>query len=270
MRSWTGAGGTVSFGGSTPSANEMPMSDDTPVTPTTPRRTFLAQLATVTAAFAATACASGGASAAAALPGAAEPVGEFPKLAPVPALPALEFDDSWASRITGRYRAVFDSPAIEDGTAVFNAYSYMQGFKDMYKVQDADVNAVIVMRHMAIPMILDDEIWARYKLGEYTKTKEAAGDAWAQRNPFWKAAPGDTGGADYTLDALHRRGVVLLGCALATQGFAGILARRAGDSSAAMFDELRRHLVPGVQLQPSGIFAVMRAQEAGCHYMRST
>ncbi len=29
-------------------------------------------------------------------------------------------------------------------------------------------------------------------------------------------------------------------------------------------------LVPGVILMPSGIFAVARAQEAGCHYMRSS
>ena len=246
------------------------MSDAMPDTPSTPRRAFIGQLATVAAAFAATACATGGAATGAAAPGAAAPADELPKLPPAPPLPELEFDDAWASRLTARYRAVFDSPTIDDGTAVFNAYTYMQGFKDMYKVQDADVNAVIVMRHMAIPMILDDEIWARYGLGEYTKTKEPHGDGWVTRNPFWKAAPDDKAGADYTLDALHQRGVVLLGCALATRGFAGILAKRSGDTSAAMFDELRRHLIPGVQLQPSGIFAVMRAQEAGCHYMRST
>jgi len=239
----------------------------------TPRREFLGQLATVAAAFAATACASGGATMGAVAPAPAvspPPAADIPKLPPAPPMPALEFDDAWASRITGRYRAVFDSPAIEDGTAVFNAYTYMQGFKDMYKVADPDVNAVIVVRHMAIPMAFDDAIWARYKLGEYTKIKESGSEHWAVRNPFWKAAPGDKEGADFTLDALQKRGVVLLGCALATHGFAGILAKQTKDSANAVFDELRRHLIRGLQLQPSGIFAVMRAQEAGCHYMRST
>jgi intracellular sulfur oxidation DsrE/DsrF family protein len=28
-----------------------------------------------------------------------------------------------------------------------------------------------------------------------------------------------------------------------------------------------KHLLPGVTLQPSGVFAVLRAQEAGCQYL---
>ena len=84
------------------------------------------------------------------------------------------------------------------------------------------------------------------------------------------AAPGDTVDAEYAMSALTKRGVIFLGCAMATQGMAGILAKRSGDKADAMFDELRRHLIPGLTLQPSGIFAVMRAQESGCHYMRST
>jgi hypothetical protein len=140
----------------------------------------------------------------------------------------------------------------------------------MYKVQDADVNAVIVMRHMGIPMVFDDAIWAHYQLGKYTKLKEPGSENWVTRNPFWKALPDDKAGADFTLDALRARGAVLLGCALAARGFAGILAGQTNDHADAVFDELRRHLIPGLQLQPSGIFAVIRAQEAGCHYMRST
>jgi intracellular sulfur oxidation DsrE/DsrF family protein len=30
------------------------------------------------------------------------------------------------------------------------------------------------------------------------------------------------------------------------------------------------HLVPGVVVMPNGIFAVTRAQEAGCRYIRAT
>ena len=31
-----------------------------------------------------------------------------------------------------------------------------------------------------------------------------------------------------------------------------------------------RHVVPGVLLQPSGVFAVLRAQEAGCQYLMAS
>lgn len=236
--------------------------------PRPPRREFIGQLATAAAALAATACVSGGAlNAAAATPAPKDPL---PKLTPQPPLPNIEFDDAWTNRLTGKYRAVFDSPDIEDGTAVFNAYAYMKGFQDMYNLADADVNAVVVIRHRAIPMALDDEMWSRYQLGEYTKIKEFGSDRWATRNPFLNAPPGDTEDAAYAMSALTRRGVIFLGCAMATQGMAGILAHRSGDKADAMFDELRRHLIPGLTLQPSGIFAVMRAQAAGCHYMRST
>ncbi|MGA9836201.1 MAG: hypothetical protein WBQ26_02675 [Gemmatimonadaceae bacterium] len=240
----------------------------TPVPSPAARREFLGQLATIAAAFAVTACANGGFGAGAAAPAPAMPGDNEAMLPP---LPPLEFDDTWASRIAGRYKAVFDSPAIDEGTGVFNALIFMKGFKDMYKLSDSDVSAVLVMRHRAIPMAVDDTIWARYALGEYSKVKDSGTGKWATRNPFWKAAPGDTTeDADYTLDALNQRGGVLLGCAMATHGLASILAKRTQQKDNVVFDELRRHLIPGVQLAPSGIFAVMRAQDAGCHYMRST
>lgn len=242
---------------------------ESPSSAASPRREFLGQLATAAAALAATACVNGagGSVAVAAEPA---PASDAPELPPMPPLPALEFDDAWADKLTGTYRAVFDSPDIEDGTAVFNAYSFMKGFEDMYKVSDADVNAVVVIRHKAIPMILDDELWARYTLGEYAKVKDPTTGNWALRNPFWAPDPKDKSSGDYALETLVKRGVILLGCALAARGFAGILASRTKDKPDAMFDELRRHLLPTVTLQPSGVFAVMRAQVAGCHYMRST
>lgn len=239
-----------------------------PVSSFTPRREFLGQLAAVAAAFAVTACASGGVAASVAAP---TPPALGDSEANLPPLPPLEFDDGWTSRITGRYKAVFDSPAIEDGTGLFNALIFMKGFKDMYKLSDSELSSVLVMRHQAVPMAMDDVIWARYALGEYAKVQDPVTDKWATRNPFWKAAPGDTTeDADYTLDALNQRGGVLLACAMATRGMASILAKRTRQKTDVVFDELRRHLVPGTQLAPSGIFAVMRAQEAGCHYMRST
>jgi hypothetical protein len=238
---------------------------DTPFAPAWARRAFLGQLALMTAAFATTACA----------PSLSAPAPPAPAATPdpgagLPPLPPLEFTDSWASRITGKYRGVFDSPSIDDGTAVFNAHTFMQGFEDMYGVSDWDVSAVVVIRHRAVPMVVDDTIWARYAIGEYAKVKDSATGKWATKNPFYKADPSDPDDAPYAMESLTKRGVIFLGCALATRGMAATLARRTNQKAGAVFDELRRHLVPGLELAPSGIFAVMRAQDAGCHYMRST
>ncbi len=41
-------------------------------------------------------------------------------------------------------------------------------------------------------------------------------------------------------------------------------------STEDMRAEVKAHLIPGLTLAPNGVFAVMRAQEAGCTYIRST
>jgi intracellular sulfur oxidation DsrE/DsrF family protein len=38
---------------------------------------------------------------------------------------------------------------------------------------------------------------------------------------------------------------------------------------AALMEEFKANLLPGVILQPNGIYATMRAQQAGCVYIRA-
>ena len=72
------------------------------------------------------------------------------------------------------------------------------------------------------------------------------------------------------LDALIGRGVTVLCCNLALMRFAGQLAKEANISQDEARAQVAASVVPGVIRQPSGIFAVSRAQEAGCHFIRST
>jgi hypothetical protein len=37
-----------------------------------------------------------------------------------------------------------------------------------------------------------------------------------------------------------------------------------------VYDDIRANLVPGATLMPTGVFATLMAQEAGCSLMRST
>jgi hypothetical protein len=45
-----------------------------------------------------------------------------------------------------------------------------------------------------------------------------------------------------------------------------ILARKVKGQQRAIYEELKANLISGVILQPSGIYAVHRAQEAGCSF----
>jgi hypothetical protein len=58
----------------------------------------------------------------------------------------------------------------------------------------------------------------------------------------------------------------VLACNLACQDIVEVIRPEAGGDAARARSMALRHLVPGIILQPSGVFAVNRAQEAGCHY----
>jgi intracellular sulfur oxidation DsrE/DsrF family protein len=144
--------------------------------------------------------------------------------------------------------------------------------------------AVIVYRHQGLPAVMNDDMWSRLKLGERTKVKDPATNEFALRNPYLKlkageaAAPpapegGGGGGGNAPLsglDALISRGVIVVCCNLALMRHGGMLARAENMSVENARAAVIAALVPGVIRLPSGIFAVARAQEAGCHFIRST
>ncbi|HEU4564103.1 MAG TPA: hypothetical protein VFS05_05630 [Gemmatimonadaceae bacterium] len=222
----------------------------------TPRREFLGTLATATVALAGAACAGQVAAAGA--------------QSASPAPPAPPLNDDWASRLTAKHKAVFDAPAIADGTIVANAFVYLMSYHAVYGVPDSDMQAVLVIRHAAIPMAVDDAFWAKYELGKAEKVKDPATGKWALRNPFLESDPRVKDvPPGFSLSALRQRGAILLGCGLAAKRLAARVAARTKQDPGAVETELRAHLIPGLELAHSGIFAVMRAQEAGCTYIRS-
>lgn len=242
----------------------------------TPRREFLGQIAASAIVLAGAACATPASSGQTA----ASPAPTPTRPANPPAAPT-HWDDSWLTRLTAKHKAVFDSPAIEDGLAVFQAAGYIRAMRDAAAAGSDEVQAVVVIRHSAIPMAFNDAMWAKYGFGKDRKVKDYPSEKWATRNPFIVAAPNPNQAANPssgasstraqpTLEWLASHGNILLGCDLATRGEAAEIAQRTKGDATAIYEELKANLVPGVILQPTGVYAVHRAQEAGCTYIRST
>ena len=147
----------------------------------------------------------------------------------------------------------------------FNALTWLRDYKDVYKTE-ADMAAVMVIRHSAMPIILGDDIWSQLQLGMETKMKDRATGADLLANPFINKKPDDAA----AIDAAIRRGVIVLGCNMALGNYVTKLSASEKISQDDARAKIMASLVPGVILMPSGIFAVARAQEAGCHYMRSS
>lgn len=183
------------------------------------------------------------------------------------------WDDSWVQRVTGKHRQVFDSPQIAEGAALDQARMFMRGYSDVYSTTDAETTAVLVIRHEAIPIVLNDETWDRYELGKKFKLKDPTTGKHARRNPFLNPLESDKFGLvwiDGSLEKLQERGAIILACNMALGGFAGeYIMKHDGVKWPEAKERAKAAVLPGVILQPSGIFAVARAEEAGCSYIRA-
>lgn len=212
----------------------------------------------------------------------AGPAAPSPASRPAP-LEASPWDMSWVERVKGKHRQVFDAPEIADATVLHQASTWMRDYASVYGTRDDEMTAVLVIRHSAIPMILDDELWKRLELGakwtELSDDKKPIPDPEtgepALRNPFLNANAGNEARhsmlwPDGGLDTLIARGAVVLGCDLALGGLTGLLMQAEGMKREEASRTVREHLLPGVTVMPSGIFAVTRAQEEGCQYLRAT
>jgi len=194
--------------------------------------------------------------------------------------PTTSWDDSWFARLTAKHKAVFDTPDYSEGMILGpgQATRYMNGMHDALGATGADVQTVIVVRHRAIPFAFNDAMWEKYEIGKDLKIK-GNGDLWAIRNPFAGARARSGGDSSRAQNNdrpqanavwLSSHGHVLLGCDLATQGYAGTIASHTKRPMKEIYEELKANLVSGLVLQPNGIYATLRAQEAGCTFMRST
>lgn len=231
------------------------------MTDSTPRRQFVGRVLGGAAAMAAAPLVS--------LSEAAEAQATTPGAAPQ----QDAWDMSWVNRIKGEHRMVFDSPEISEGLGMSQVRSWMAGTAEVYGARDDQMTAVLVIRHAGVPMVMGDSWWDKYELGKAYTLKDPTTGEEARRNPYINYKEGDrfvTTWPDAGLDTLIGRGVIVLACHLALRNRASGFARRDGRPVAEVYAELRASLVPGVTVMPNGIFAVGRAQQAGCGFIRST
>ncbi|MEO5798510.1 MAG: hypothetical protein ABIZ70_13710 [Gemmatimonadales bacterium] len=181
---------------------------------------------------------------------------------------AIDYDMTWTDKLTGKYRAVFDSPMLSEGAALFRAVVWQDHYKAVYGTDPKEMTPVVVFRHEAIPLVMSDAYWERFEVGEKAKLRDAKGKKWTKVNPIRAAAPGAPPAAGkYTLETFLANGGIVLACNMAFSDVVGNYMK----ADKLKRDEARKkaleQLIPGVILQPSGVFAALRAQQGGCGYI---
>jgi hypothetical protein len=167
----------------------------------------------------------------------------------------------WPGTLKGRHRQVVDAYAVNDGAPLAFAYTFLAP-----NAMPGAATAVVVLRHGALPIALNNAMWAKYKIGESLKIIDPETKAPAVKNPFLHPKPGVLPVDEMSIDRLLETGTVFGACNVALQVMSKKLAGRAGVSVDDAAKEWAANVVPGITVIPSGTWGVNRAQEAGCTY----
>jgi intracellular sulfur oxidation DsrE/DsrF family protein len=167
--------------------------------------------------------------------------------------------DAWFGKIKGKHKIVFDAPEPNSGMAAIWPRVYLDTMKATYP---GDATAVVILRHAAIPLAMNDALWEKYKLGETFAIN--AGDVPATKNPYAKITNLPLPGLG--ISELLNSGVLIGACDVALTVYSSGVAQKMGLAPEAVKKEWVAGLFPGVQVVPSGVLGVARAQELGCVY----
>jgi hypothetical protein len=182
------------------------------------------------------------------------------------------YDLSWTGRINGRLKAVFDVPEVEHGWGAWRAIGWGRTMEQM-GTPPRELSSVMVLRHNAIILAMNQAFWDKYAVGKAKGVGHPLTGEPTTMNPALMTVRdglperfGHNSLADF-----QQRGGIILACALAFEfDIAGMVAAADKVSDSEAFTRARGYLVPGVILQPTGVFASLKAQEAGAMYIRAS
>ncbi len=179
----------------------------------------------------------------------------------------LSDPEKWMEKIKGSHRIVFDgSTPYNSFPVIWNWAFYLTN--NQTGVPDEDITAMTVLRHDAIPLALEDRIWEKYKLGEMFKIDDNIKKASSLRNTVYEPKDGDfpLPGID-GIKALQERGAMFCVCDLALNVFSSFAAKAMEKDAKEVYNDWVSGVLPGIQIVPSGVWALGRAQEHGCGYI---
>jgi hypothetical protein len=179
--------------------------------------------------------------------------------------------DEWFNQIKGKHKVVFD---VTQPHEIF-PFAWPRVFlitNEKTGTPAKENSVVVVLRHSAIGYAMDNDLWAKYKLGEVFKAEDPATKAPSTRNPFWKPKPGDYkvpgfGNIAIGINELQDSGVLFCVCDAAMTVYSAAVADGMKKDAAEVKKEWVAGLLPGMHVVPSGVWAIGRAQERGCGYI---
>jgi len=180
---------------------------------------------------------------------------------------AVHGPDGWTAPLAlAKHKQVFDAPHPNSGFPMIFAGAYLGTMRGTYKLPDNGAHAVVVLRHFAIPIAVNDGIWTKYKLGEFFKINDPKTNAPSTRNFFTHSGDGDIAFPQFSVDKVMGMGTTFCACNIALTVISEKAGAAVGVAKDAAYADWIAGLLPGMNVVPSGVLAVGRAQEKGCSY----
>lgn len=178
--------------------------------------------------------------------------------------------DAWFKKVKGKHRIVFDATR-PNGTMPFAWPKIFQLTNASTGTPENDLGVVVVLRHEAIPYAMENRLWQKYKFGERYKIDDGQTKLPSVRNMFWEPKPGDfkipgVGNVEIGINQLQDHGVMFCVCNMALTVNSAVAAEAMKMDATEVYNDWKSGILPGIQIVPSGVWAVGRAQENGCTY----
>lgn len=179
--------------------------------------------------------------------------------------------DAWFKKLDGKkHKIVFDATG-PNGMMPFAWPRVFLVTNGMTGTSEKDAGVVVILRHEAIPFAMDSSLWSKYKFGDVFKINDDKTKTSSLRNAFWKPGKDDfqvpgLGSVAIGINELQDSGVMFAACNMALTVYSAAIAGMNNMKQEDVYKEFKAGILPGIQLVPSGVWAVGRAQEHGCAY----
>lgn len=169
--------------------------------------------------------------------------------------------EGWFKHAKGKHRMVYDASEPHDGFPIIWSWVFYVSNNET-GTPDDDMTAMVVLRHKAVPFALSDEMWKKYSLGQLFGINDKGTGKPALRNPYYEPKEGDfPNPAIEGIKRLHERGAMFCACNMALKVYSAMLAKEKGLDAAAVYEDWKKNVLPGIEVVPSGVWAINRAQE---------
>jgi hypothetical protein len=184
------------------------------------------------------------------------------------------WDMTWVAKLDGvPHKALFDCTEIESGNGVARAGIWENQYQSALGAKPEEIKTVLILRHTGVALALRQDAWDKFEIGKAESVKSPMTDQLTDWNPALSNNDrGDKLGtaADRGLTGFIAKGGIVLACNLALQKYMRMYRDKDGVDGAEAQRRVAAALIPGIVLQPSGVFAAVRAGQAGCVYVKAS